>query len=312
MTPDRFAYSVAKAIVGLWHVMSPAGQRGDYGEEALYEKTGLDDKEREFPATLCGPVHLADSGVLPVSHTDIGPRHHGVPAIGEMFRRGEEYESRCGLADCFPPLLTTYAHKHAPCEWFSDATEIVPVSLPLSDRPARARTLQPMTLAVRGAGHDERSTSSGFVCCGRYQGCRIPSTSNFRSHRTHHTPRLSAATGRLGVLFTSHTFHNGSSEMIDNTHPSRTERGTMKVRQMSTGLVFERQPPDAHDVVATGAFEFADRDMPSIAEILRARTREDLVALCTDAGRPARLNDPLEFIVANLVQLIEAGTVTLV
>jgi hypothetical protein len=99
--------------------------------------------------------------------------------------------------------------------------------------------------------------------------------------------------------------------MIDNIHPSRTGHGTMKISQISTGLVFERQPPDASDCVATGAFEYASRDAPSIAEILSAKSRDELLALCTQAAAHKSATEPVDALVTFLVPLVEAGTVTL-
>ena len=110
---------------------------------------------------------------------------------------------------------------------------------------------------------------------------------------------------------------------IVDTHPSLTERRTMKIVELATGLVLERQPPDAHAMVASGAFTFAPADTPSVADALRTMGPEALEALIRTASPEAIAAAPrvahtatmadsqTEYLVARLVRLVEAGAVTL-
>ncbi len=88
----------------------------------------------------------------------------------------------------------------------------------------------------------------------------------------------------------------------------------MRVRQLSSKLVFERYAPDARALVATGAFAFAGEREPTIAERLRALPRATIAALCVQASIPlpaATLHNPRPEVVAieRLVPLIERGLV---
>ncbi len=88
----------------------------------------------------------------------------------------------------------------------------------------------------------------------------------------------------------------------------RTAHHTMKIRQLSTGLVFERQSPDARELVATGGFAFAGITEESIVERLAATPESVLRAL---PGQ--RLHEAYTHLdrVAALVPLVEAGAVSL-
>lgn len=94
-------------------------------------------------------------------------------------------------------------------------------------------------------------------------------------------------------------------------HPSRTARNTLKIRQLASGLVFERASPDAHDMVASGGFAFADAEAESILDALLAMSAEALRDLCRTAGRSNVGNEPADAMVRFLLPLIESGSLTL-
>lgn len=94
----------------------------------------------------------------------------------------------------------------------------------------------------------------------------------------------------------------------------RAPNGLMRVRQLSTGLVFERYAPDARAMVETAAFAFAKPDELTIAERLDKLPHVELTALCARAGvslPPATRRDPRPEIAAisRLVPLLERGVV---
>ncbi len=96
-----------------------------------------------------------------------------------------------------------------------------------------------------------------------------------------------------------------------NLHPSRTERGTMKIRDLATGAVLERWSPDARELVGGGAFVFVPYDTPSIAETLGAMSVADLQAFAQEAGMPGMAHAPREDLIARLTRAVEEGRATL-
>ena len=100
--------------------------------------------------------------------------------------------------------------------------------------------------------------------------------------------------------------------MSYSDHPSGTERKTLKIRDVATGRVLERQPPDAREMVQSGAYAYASSDEPSIVEQLHALSIVELQDLCRSAGNVnVHLAEPKDACIAFLLPLVEAGTVTL-
>ena len=93
------------------------------------------------------------------------------------------------------------------------------------------------------------------------------------------------------------------------THPSRI--GTvMKIRNLETGLVHERSPVDSQEAVSGGGYEFVDAGVPSVREVLAGLTGVELEALAREAG-VRTVNEQRDYIVAQLVPLVEQGRVVL-
>jgi hypothetical protein len=93
-------------------------------------------------------------------------------------------------------------------------------------------------------------------------------------------------------------------------HQSRTERHTMKVRRLSDGVVIERQPPDAHAMIDRGGFEFVGLDVPSAFEVLDGMNITELVARASQHFHVAP-GTARTYLIAELVKLVEAGTIIL-
>ena len=92
-------------------------------------------------------------------------------------------------------------------------------------------------------------------------------------------------------------------------HPSRI--GTvMKIRNLETGLVHERSPVDSQEAVRGGGYEFVDASVPSVREVLVGLPAVELEALAREAG-VRTLNEQRDYIVAQLVPLVEQGRVVL-
>jgi hypothetical protein len=99
---------------------------------------------------------------------------------------------------------------------------------------------------------------------------------------------------------------------MPSTHPSRTDYGTMKISQTATGLIFERYPPDAAEMVKSGAFTYVAAATASIRDTLQTKTRAQLVAAAVSAGRVNNHpNEPLPDLIDWLIRPIELGTIAL-
>jgi hypothetical protein len=93
----------------------------------------------------------------------------------------------------------------------------------------------------------------------------------------------------------------------------------MKVQQTATGLVFERQPPDAAELVRQGGFTYAAASAASIRDTLDTKSVKELEAI--GATYPAHrshssiaypiVGDYRTGLVAALIPAIEAGNITL-
>lgn len=92
-------------------------------------------------------------------------------------------------------------------------------------------------------------------------------------------------------------------------HQSRTDRGTMKLRCLANNVVFERQPPDAANMVETGDYAYVDMDEPSAVEAVSAMPADRVGALLRTTTEPNHNFDGDARTV--LLRMIEAGTVTL-
>jgi hypothetical protein len=80
-----------------------------------------------------------------------------------------------------------------------------------------------------------------------------------------------------------------------------------KVRQTSTGLIFERHSIDARDLLASGSFTRVLDGSASIRETLEALSIAQLTTLYPNCGR---YPDSISFAAA-LVPLVERGTISL-
>ncbi len=49
---------------------------------------------------------------------------------------------------------------------------------------------------------------------------------------------------------------------LRGSHPSRTASGKMRLRELSTGRVYEAWAPDAEGMVRSGQAEYVPRDTP--------------------------------------------------
>lgn len=96
---------------------------------------------------------------------------------------------------------------------------------------------------------------------------------------------------------------------MSDRHPSMTDRKTLRIRQLSSGLVFERSAPDARECVQTGGFEYV-ADAPSVVDVLAATPLSSLQAMARRAGIGARYNDTDHELRALLLPLVESGAVT--
>ena len=94
-------------------------------------------------------------------------------------------------------------------------------------------------------------------------------------------------------------------------HPSRVGN-MMRIKNISTGLVTERQPPDARDAVASGGWVFVDAGTPTVGEALSAMDEAELRSLAASTeGKVRHYNEPKEWIASALTPLVEQGIVTL-
>ena len=99
---------------------------------------------------------------------------------------------------------------------------------------------------------------------------------------------------------------------MTSCHPSRTEWHTMKIVNLKTGLVSERQPPDAREMVAGGGWEFVDASTPTIGETLAAMDEVELRSLAAGTdGKVRHYNEPKARIASALTPLVESGEVVL-
>ena len=94
-------------------------------------------------------------------------------------------------------------------------------------------------------------------------------------------------------------------------HQSRGPGGLTKIRQKSSGLVFECQPPTATEMVLSGLFDWASwEDDPSIRECLLALPLSELEELAAEGGVRTS-GEQRDFIVTQLIPLVEIGDVVL-
>ena len=92
-------------------------------------------------------------------------------------------------------------------------------------------------------------------------------------------------------------------------HPSRI--GTvMKILNLETGLVSERSPVDSQEAVSGGGYEFVDASVPSVREVLAGLTGVELESMAAEAKIRTH-NEQRDYIVAQLVPLVEQGRVAL-
>jgi len=96
-------------------------------------------------------------------------------------------------------------------------------------------------------------------------------------------------------------------------HPARAESGKMKVRDLATGVVLERDPAGASERVANGSDEWVDAEsVPSARETLEAMPWDGLSALAASAGfRIAQATISKDHAVGQLLPLIERGELSL-
>ena len=96
-------------------------------------------------------------------------------------------------------------------------------------------------------------------------------------------------------------------------HPARAESGMLKVRDLATGVVLERDPAAASERVANGSGEWVDAEsVPSAREALQAMHWDELTALGASAGIdlfPATTSK--DHAVGGLLPLIERGELSL-
>jgi hypothetical protein len=87
-----------------------------------------------------------------------------------------------------------------------------------------------------------------------------------------------------------------------------TTAQAIKIRQKTTGLIFERWGPDAAACIDGGGFEPVTDGSPSIREVLEAKSRDELNAL---AGGGRYVKDERAYVISTLIRLVELGEVTL-
>ena len=90
----------------------------------------------------------------------------------------------------------------------------------------------------------------------------------------------------------------------------RTHRNTLKVQRIADGMVIEREPPDAHELVRSGAYRYVSAATPSIYDHLLAHTAAEFTDLARQTvGRVALTATRAEMVDA-LLPHVESGLIT--
>jgi len=93
------------------------------------------------------------------------------------------------------------------------------------------------------------------------------------------------------------------------THPSRTSTGALKIRNLELGIVVERQPPDARGMVDSGEYEWADASEPSVGEIVRGASLQEVIAMAAPIMSASVVRQDPGHARRRLIRAIEAGEV---
>jgi len=85
----------------------------------------------------------------------------------------------------------------------------------------------------------------------------------------------------------------------------------MKLRHVATGLIIERQPPDASEMIRAGTHQAVDSSTTSIVDQLNALSRNELLDLIRNSGKSPHNGEQIDACIRYLIPLVEAGTVVL-